>query len=118
WSAFRGSTPSRTAISTVSSKVAGARVFTSSSASVGVNYWSPSKRLVASMNLLPCGMAASRSGAPPGRGPPGAVGCRPRGPPRMLWSDDLDAHRAGGAADHLLGGLDVVGVQVGHLGLG
>src|SRR5215469_16900573 len=31
---------------------------------------------------------------------------------------DLDAHRPGGAGDDLLGGLDRVGVQVWHLGLG
>src|SRR5262249_14005907 len=33
-------------------------------------------------------------------------------------SDDADAHRAGGAGDLLLGRLDVVGVEVGHLDLG
>ena len=31
---------------------------------------------------------------------------------------DLEAHRASGAAHLLLGGLEVVGVQVGHLDLG
>src|SRR5690606_37224951 len=31
---------------------------------------------------------------------------------------DGDAHRAGGTADLLLGGLEVVGVEVGHLDLG
>ena len=46
---------------------------------------------------------------PPGRGPPG---------PGRVVSDDVDAHRAGGAADLLLGRLEVVGVEVRHLDLG
>ena len=31
---------------------------------------------------------------------------------------DVDAHRAGGAGDDLRGGVEVVGVEVGHLALG
>src|SRR4051812_25353796 len=38
---------------------------------------------------------------------------------RSAWSGfDGDAHRPGGAGDDLLGGVEVVGVEVGHLALG
>src|SRR5947208_16422156 len=42
------------------------------------------------------------------------------GPPTYFsWKLlDVDAHRAGGAGDDLLGGVEVPGVQVGHLGGG
>src|SRR5438270_9041981 len=94
WSARRGSTPSLTANSTVSSKPAKARLFTMSSASPGA--WSRwrSKRRAASTYFLPrCGMFD-------------------------LLPRDPDAHRTRGAGHLLLGGVDVVGVQVGHLRLG
>src|SRR6185312_14266105 len=46
-----------------------------------------------------------------------------RGPPTGCWSElgsalDRDAHRPGGAGDDLLGLVEVVGVEVGHLGGG
>ena len=43
-------------------------------------------------------------------------GVRDRTLPPLV--DVVDAHRAGGAVDDLHRGLDVVGVEVGHLGLG
>ena len=54
-------------------------------------------------------------GGPAGRGGPGRVTARRC---RAGGSDDLDAHRAGGAGDLEAGGLEVVGVEVGHLDLG
>ena len=42
---------------------------------------------------------------------------RPAGRPRLLVGD-LDAHRAGRALDDAGGGVEVVGVEVDHLGLG
>ncbi len=53
WSALRGSTPSRTAISTVSSNFALASDLTMPSASVGVNSWSRSNFFWASVYFLP-----------------------------------------------------------------
>ncbi len=51
------------------------------------------------------------------------VGPRSALPRRAAWCGwlialDRDAHLAGGAGDDLLGGVEVVGVEVGHLGLG
>ena len=47
------------------------------------------------------------------------------GPPTLCWCrawcvllGDVDAHRPRGAGDDLLGGIEVVGVEVGHLLLG
>jgi hypothetical protein len=71
WSALRGSTPRRAASSTVSSNFALARFFTSSSASVGVNSWSRSKRLAASVYFFPFAIFGSLMLRPPGRGRPG-----------------------------------------------
>src|SRR5262249_6378800 len=111
WSALRGSTPSRAASSTVSSNLALARLFTRSSASGALCSWSRSNRLTASLNFLPFAMCGSLGGQAPGRGPPRS---------RCGWCSllDGDAHRPGRALDLLLGGVEVVGVQVGHLGLG
>src|SRR5947207_5422253 len=88
WSALRGSTPRRTANSTVSSNFAAATLFTRSTASAGVCSCWRSKCRTASVYLFPWATSAH-----------------------------LDPHRAGGSRHLLLGRLEVVGVEVGHLRL-
>src|SRR5918999_95443 len=95
WSALRGSTPSRKAASTVSSKFRLDRDLTRPSASAGLWTWARSNRRVASMYFLPrCAIVLS------------------------LLAPDLDAHRAGGAGHLGHGSFDVDGIEVGHLRLG
>ena len=130
WSALRGSTPRRTASSTVSSNLAVARLFTRSTASrrgveLGRGRTDGSRRCT-SFRASPWSAPSCRAaraaevrrgcGGPAGRGRPGRGAARTVSGPG--GSDDLDAHRAGGAGDLQLGGLEVVGVEVGHLDLG
>src|SRR5690606_21602221 len=88
------------------------RPFTSSTASAGVNSCSRSYRFSASVYFLPFAISAPSAGLGPGRGPPLPADVD------VVVLLDLDAHGAGGAGDLELGGLEVVGVEVGHLDLG
>src|SRR4051794_7142534 len=95
WSALRGSTPRRTASSTVSSNLAVARLLTRSTASPGPCWRSRSKRRTASTYFFLS---------------------------LFVWvicsALHREAHGAGGAPDLALGRLQVVGVEVGELGGG
>src|SRR5690606_13342655 len=98
---------------------------TTSTASGEVCSWVRSNRRVASVYFFPCfAMTAPSCRAPARRrgavDPPGEVvpvGLRSGGSPDR-GSDDVDAHRPGGARDLETGGLEIVGVEVGHLHLG
>src|SRR5580658_5918614 len=96
WSALRGSTPKRTASSTVSSNLARASSFTRVIASL--TPWSSSRFTwpATSVYFFPCWVMSALP----------------------ISADDADAHRAGGAGHLLLGRLEVVSVQVLKLHLG
>ena len=118
WSALRGSTPSRIETSTVSSNFAADGLATSrastgayslassmffAAASVclaALHVWFLSPVLVGAALALPrvIGLRIARRGS-------------------INLTFDADAHGAGGALDDLHGGVDVVGVEVGELGL-
>jgi hypothetical protein len=129
WSALRGSTPRRTASSTVSSNLAVARLFTSRAPRPGVQLVAVEALRRVGVLLAFAMVAPSGIGRGPGRGGPGgrpgevlpgaaAVPvARPAGRVAGLRLDG-DAHGAGGAGDLELGGVEVVGVEVGHLDLG
>ena len=99
WSALRGSTPRRTASSTVSSNLAVAMSLTRSTASTGGYSCSRSNCSRAAWYFLPLctSVPLGRLGADVGS------------------ASDGDAHGAGRARHLALGRLDVVGVQVGQL---
>src|SRR4051812_3793448 len=117
WSALRGSTPRRMATSTVASNLLGEVSFARRTASSGAYRRSRSilasaarRDLLRLLNSAPDVVfgVVVRTAHWSCHG--GATG--------WLSALDRDAHGAGGAGDDLLGGVQVVGVQVGHLGGG
>src|SRR6516225_8609252 len=111
WSALRGSTPSRSATSTVGSNLAGEVFLASATASAGLykrfrSICSAAARYALLRFIavsLCCGRSWSRASAGPATETGSAL--------------DGDPHRAGGARDDLFCRLHGGGVEVGHLGL-
>src|SRR5215469_2830479 len=113
WSALRGSTPRRSATSTVGSNFVVDVFLASATASAGVysRAWTSSSALrYALLRFMICLLCERRSWSPGQRlALPLGVGA--------LLINDRDAHRAGSTGNDLLRRLHRGGVQVGHLHL-
>src|SRR5215813_12218673 len=110
WSALRGSTPSRSATSTVGSNLAGEVFLASATASAGLY------RRVRSICSAAARYALLRFMMSPSLRRSWSAG--QRGPCHGCGSAlDGDPHRAGGALDDLFCCFHARGVEVGHLGL-
>src|SRR3954451_23350143 len=126
WSALRGSTPRRKATSTVPSNLVVVVSLARRTASSGA--YSFSRSILASaarralLRLLTTAPVCSERSRGTGRAGPATCGRGRMGATKVLrgWGSalDRDAHGTRGAGDDLRRGVQVVGVEVGHLGGG